>query len=62
MCIKHYKYVIFFLKQGLTQEKEEHQVEDDADVDDGAKRNKNSETNEVSLFINIYKLIAFLNV
>ena len=51
------------MKKGVTPPREvQRQVEDDAEVDVGAKEIENPETNEVSWFINLYKLIDFLNV
>ena len=49
------------MKKGVTPPCEvQQQVEDDAEI--GAKESANSETNEVSWFISLYKLIDFLNV
>ena len=49
------------MKKGVTPPHEvQQQVEDDAEVD--AKESENPETNEVSWFISLYKLIDFLNV
>ena len=51
------------MKKGVTSPREvEQQVEDDAEVDVGAKEIENPETNEVSWLISLYKLIDFLNV
>ena len=51
------------MKKGATPPREvKQQVEVDAEVDVSAKEIENPETNEVSWFINLYKLIDFLNV